>query len=185
MICSFFCCIAIVENFHQFAQNFTLIFEHKGGQTFFILKIHARVSTPQPHAHTHTRTQLREALKQKLIWGRVFVVVVSGPCTFLIATVCLLGHCVTKLISEFRSYRNTKFSAPEFPELNGTNTVVPNSENFRENYRNCYRNSGTKPLSKIIPEPKPLSKIILEIPFFLKIPVYYSELLLRIKNVHK
>ena len=69
-----------------------------------------------------------------------------------------VSQCETNFFSEFRSYRKTKFSAPEFPELNGTNTVVPNSENFRENYRNCYRKSGPKPLSEIIPEPKPLSE---------------------------
>ena len=93
-----------------------------------------------------------------------------------------LGQCVTKLFSEFRSYRKTKFSTPEIPDFNGTNSVVPNSEKFRENYQNCYRNSGPKPLSEIILEPNPLSKIIPGIPFFSKIPVYYLEPLLRIKN---
>ena len=83
-----------------------------------------------------------------------------------------LGQCVSRKFSEFRSYRKTKFSTPEIPDFNGTKTVVPNSENFRETYRNCYRNSGPKPLSEITPEFSSFSKF----------PVEFPEPLLKIEN---
>ena len=42
------------------------------------------------------------------------------------------GQCETNLISEFRTYRNTKFSTPEIPDFNGTETGLSVSENWSE-----------------------------------------------------
>ena len=43
-----------------------------------------------------------------------------------------LRQCETKLISDFRTYQNTKFSTPEFPEFSGTKTGLSKSENKSE-----------------------------------------------------